>query len=138
MDNYLKVGFGRHKDEYVHRIVYKHFVAPLNPMKEINHIDGDTHNNRVDNLELVTPKENSRHRSKIGRHGQGIVQAVIRVTTPYGKEIDVIGVKEAAKLSGLAEQTIGGAMCYGACPRGYSFKRIGTKTSSKFADNIKS
>jgi hypothetical protein len=48
-------------NKMVHRIVGKVFIDnPLNK-KEINHIDGNKLNNKFDNLEWLTPKENSRH-----------------------------------------------------------------------------
>jgi HNH endonuclease len=34
--------------------------------KEINHIDGDKTNNRIENLEIVTPSENTRHAYNLG------------------------------------------------------------------------
>jgi hypothetical protein len=45
----------------LHRIVAEHFIP--NPAKkpEVNHIDGDKHNNNINNLEWVTHLENIRH-----------------------------------------------------------------------------
>ena len=45
-----------------HRLVWVHFHGPIPPGLQVNHIDGDGFNNRPENLELVTPSENSLHR----------------------------------------------------------------------------
>ena len=60
---YRSVGISS-KNHYVHRLVAQAgFVPP--PLSEahtqINHKDGDPGNNRADNLEWVTPKENTQH-----------------------------------------------------------------------------
>jgi len=49
------------KTFYVHRIVAKSFIK--NPLlkQQVNHIDSIKTNNRIDNLERVTPYENSLH-----------------------------------------------------------------------------
>lgn len=58
---------GVHKMKLVHRLVYEAFIAPLPKHKRrgkgddiyvINHIDENKHNNRLENLELVTHKQN--------------------------------------------------------------------------------
>lgn len=48
------------KSVLIHRLVAKHFM-PCEDKKEINHIDGNTENNCVENLEWVTHKENIQH-----------------------------------------------------------------------------
>jgi hypothetical protein len=47
----------------VHRIVAEVFVKPK---FQVNHKDGNKHNNRADNLEWVTQIQNMRHASKLG------------------------------------------------------------------------
>lgn len=49
----------------IHRLVADAFLGP-NPDLVVNHVNGDKHDNRVDNLEWVTPKENSRLASELG------------------------------------------------------------------------
>jgi len=46
---------------YVHRLVASAFIGVLNPGYEVNHKDGNKKNNKVSNLEIVTPSENRKH-----------------------------------------------------------------------------
>mgnify|MGYP002634910305 CR=1 FL=1 len=45
---------------YIHRIVAAAFIGSIKKM-QINHKDGDKTNNNVNNLEIVTARENQRH-----------------------------------------------------------------------------
>lgn len=50
---------------FVHRIVYRAFHGPLKRDMVVNHIDGNTANNKPSNLELITISENNIHRFRV-------------------------------------------------------------------------
>lgn len=49
------------KNYFVHRLVAECFVPRKAGCDFVNHIDGDKHNNKADNLEWTTPKGNKLH-----------------------------------------------------------------------------
>lgn len=50
----------------IHRLVAQAFIPNPNNYNEINHIDGNKQNNRIDNLEWCTRKQNFEHAKKTG------------------------------------------------------------------------
>lgn len=51
----------------VHRLVYESFNGKITGDMCVNHIDENKQNNRLDNLNLLTPKENSNYGTGIKR-----------------------------------------------------------------------
>lgn len=52
----------------VHRAVYETFVGDIPPNHQINHIDYNRSNNKLNNLELSTPSQNVKHSKKNPQH----------------------------------------------------------------------
>lgn len=54
------------KRKKVHRLVAEAFLERANEMLVVNHKNGNKHDNRVENLEWITQKENLRHAFETG------------------------------------------------------------------------
>lgn len=81
------------KDYYVYRLVAANFIRPLKPKEEVNHIDGNKRNDRLDNLEIVTRVENQNHAYDTG------------LNTYFAKAIPV-------EINGIKFDSIGAAARY--------------------------
>lgn len=57
---------GKRKSHRVHRLVAEAFIPNIENKPYINHIDGNPINNKIENLEWVTQKENVNHAIDIG------------------------------------------------------------------------
>lgn len=83
-NGYRAVSMGKrpnNRTHYVHELVLTAFVGPRPDGMVCNHKDGNKINARLDNLEWVTPKENSQHAEMFGltNHfkGEGSPKAVL-------------------------------------------------------------
>ena len=97
----------------VHRIVLSAFVGPCQDGMQTNHIDGDKTNNRIDNLEYVTPSENRRHAFRTGLQTpmRGSKNPLAKLTEEDVRAIrKLIGKKSLASIGrmfGVAKSTVG-------------------------------
>lgn len=71
---------GKRHVKYVHRLVADAYIPNPDNLAQVNHIDGNKHNNCVNNLEWTSPKQNTEHAWNLGLCGQ-ICRCVIDVTT---------------------------------------------------------
>ena len=93
------VFIGLHKDGKVktfriHRLVAQHFIPNPDNLPEVNHIDEDKDNNRIDNLEWCDHKTNCNYGTRIARCVAGSSKPVVCVETgliyPSGKYADMM------------------------------------------------
>lgn len=86
----------RYSNYLVHRIIWAYFNGEL-PQKNIDHIDGDTTNNRIENLRLVTKSENARNK-KIRSDNKSGVQGVYWVSKIKKWEAAIVSGKKTVRL----------------------------------------
>jgi hypothetical protein len=60
---YLRIRYGG-KPEYVHRLIWEHVNGPIPKGMYIDHINGNPSDNRICNLRLVTPHQNTLNRRR--------------------------------------------------------------------------
>ena len=89
----------KRKHFLVHRLVAKAFIPNIDNKPQVNHIDGNKANNRVENLEWYTNSENQIHAYKNGLNRSKKKQCTIN-------GIDYESITEAANQLGVSRATI--------------------------------
>ena len=111
--SYLCVGIAsiRH---YVHRVIVETFLGKIPKNKEVDHIDGNKHNNTLDNLRIVTAKENSENRVRLNKQGFGVAYNIYTIYNKNTKKIikTELVTKEVCKYLNIAESTFRSIICY--------------------------
>ena len=77
----------RQRQVSVHALVSHAFLGPRPEGMEVNHRDGDKRNNRLSNLEYVTPAENRDHARALHLYPRGERNAFARLTETLVREI---------------------------------------------------
>ena len=83
----LRKSGGVPKTLLVHRLVALTFIPNPGDLPHINHINGNHRDNRIENLEWCTPKENNRHNIILGRTQRGEKAHLGKLTQEQVKEI---------------------------------------------------
>ena len=60
---------------FVHRLVAEAFIGPVPDGYVVDHIDNDPQNNAVENLQIITAKENINRQEEFGNHTRDRVKA---------------------------------------------------------------
>lgn len=120
---------GKRKYVRVHRLVAEAFVYKNEGCSEVNHIDENRANNNANNLEWVTPKQNSNH----GKRNSKIKNSLVN-NNKISKEIMSINIQNGsiciypsfneAERCGYNESSIRRAMFNGKNYRGYKWRYI--------------
>lgn len=108
---YLRVSlrkYNKSKSLYVQRIVAETFIINTENKKEVNHINGNKLDNRIENLEWVTPRENMLHAYstglKVGMKGIVNPKSIQVIDTKTG--IIYESTQDAADKNGIKRRTL--------------------------------
>jgi hypothetical protein len=98
---------GKAKSCRVHRLVATAFIPNMNNKPYVNHIDCNRSNNRVENLEWVTPSENSKKAVQEGRWSNSSrLRAVVQYSLSGEKIRTFESASEAARQLNLLQGKI--------------------------------
>lgn len=122
-DGYLRVGLckdGKRKDCYVSLLVWEAFNGPIPEGYEVNHINENKEDNRLDNLNLMTRKENCNWGTRTRRAAKTQSKMVEQYTLDGNHICTWFSVKGIERELGYFQTHIS-ACCLGKCKTAYGF-----------------
>ena len=100
---------GKQKRMRVHRMVALTFIDNPDNKPYVNHINGNRSDNNVENLEWVTPSENTQHAVNTGLFKSGRARAVVQYNLNGEQMATFESASEAARQTGGSQSKI--TMC---------------------------
>lgn len=101
---------GKSSTKSIHRLVFEAYRGKIKKGLTVNHIDGDKSNNKINNLELLTQKENLRHAVDIGLIKSGssckLSKQVVSINPMTLIEKEYGSIRLASKLTKISESSI--------------------------------
>ena len=100
---YISITFDSKTRRLMHQVVAQAFLGAAEYRQTVNHKDGNKTNNRVENLEWATYKENNSHARNTGlnnhhgeknnlhKHSDQFIQAIRRVYSLYSPTYECLG-----------------------------------------------
>lgn len=118
-------------DEYgctVHRLVAEAFCEKPEGCTQVDHINGDKTDNRVENLQWVSASENIKRAYRNGRN-HNVARVPIIAISPDGKETLCNSQAEAGKVANVTQAAVSYCLRDNSKTKtGYSFKRQEVKS----------
>ena len=112
---------GKKKNPKVHRLVAESFIPNPDNLPQVNHIDEDKSNNRVDNLEWVTSLDNLNHSNVIEKGHSSRRKKVIQKSFD-GRVIAIYtSITEAVKEIGVGNHSLISMCCSGKRKSAYNY-----------------
>lgn len=99
---------GNHKTKLVSRLVASAFIANPDNKPAINHIDGNSLNNKPENLEWCTFRENNRHAIRTGLNNHSIKIKLKGADNGFEKRF--CSMSEASKWLGFNDHYVSGLL----------------------------
>lgn len=112
-DGYLRVTLvaknKKQRTYSIHRLLALAFLKQPSPSYNVNHINGKKNDNRLENIEWVTKRENQLHAVRTGLqkpHYNHPFKTSVRMTSPDGQVTDFEGVRDMCRKTGHDRRTV--------------------------------
>lgn len=120
----------------VHQLVAEAFVGPRPPGMQVNHKDLNKLNNSAENLEWVTPGDNTRHAARAGRIAHGVdhrsaklTPADVLVICSSGESRDALARRYGVSLNSIAAVQTGRTWKHVDAPRRRKLSMFGLENN---------